>query len=111
MRADTEVELRYPIRRIFVGCCAQTGRQKAENNGASAKLMTVFLIGFLRACALCYLIFRADPFFAAQQIDPCREVIFLPRQMINAFSRVNADVPFDTAANENGAELKSDYGE
>jgi hypothetical protein len=56
VRADTEVEPRYPIRRIFVGCCAQTGRQKAENNGASAKLMTVFLIGFLRACALCYLI-------------------------------------------------------
>jgi hypothetical protein len=33
VRADTEVEPRYPIRRIFVGCCAQTGRQKAMRRG------------------------------------------------------------------------------
>ena len=51
VRAETEVE---PI--LSDGFSSAAAPKLEENNGASAKLMTVFLIGFLRACALCYLI-------------------------------------------------------
>src|SRR5215510_7954170 len=47
---------RYPIRGTFFGCCASADEQSAKSMAHRAKLMTVFLIGFLRVCALCYLI-------------------------------------------------------
>src|SRR5262245_51817452 len=47
---------RKPIRGTLPACCASEDAQNAENNAVSAKQMTVFLIGFLRVCALCYLI-------------------------------------------------------
>src|SRR5262249_50513012 len=52
---EREVPVRYPIRGTLFGCCASADEQSAENNAVSAKLMTVFLIGFLRVC--CSLLF------------------------------------------------------
>src|SRR5215475_10692838 len=42
---------RYPIRGIFVGCCAQTGRQSAKSMAQSVRTV-IFLVMFFSALSI-----------------------------------------------------------